>query len=89
MTTKIPLRVGIVGPSLDIMGGQAIQRRRLFTMLNAHSRLKVVVLPINPRLPGPLARLQRVKYVRTAATSIAYRLSLLWNTPRVDIVHAF
>jgi glycosyltransferase involved in cell wall biosynthesis len=44
---------------------------------------------VNPRLPGPLRVFQRIKYVRTITTSIAYGLSLLKEIRKHDVVHAF
>ena len=51
--------------------------------------LDVGFLPINPRLPGFLRQLQRVKYVRTVVTSIAYVASLLQRVRRYDVIHIF
>jgi glycosyltransferase involved in cell wall biosynthesis len=84
-----PIRVCIVGPSTDLVGGQAVQAYRLRTRLATNAQLEVSFLPINPRVVWPLRILQRVKYVRTVITSIAYGLSLLWQVPRVDVVHVF
>ena len=84
-----PLRVLLVGPSLDILGGQAVQAARLHERLREIPGLAVDFLPVNPRLPGPLRRLQQVRYVRTVATSAAYLASLLRRVPRYDVVHAF
>lgn len=87
--TKRQIRVCIAGPSLDIVGGQAVQAHRLLAWLARRPELELSFLPVNPRLPGFLRLLQRVKYVRTIATSIGYGLSLLWRVPHVDVVHAF
>ena len=84
-----PVRVLLVGPSLDILGGQAVQAARLLEQFRRVPALEVDFLPVNPRLPGPLRLLQRVKYVRTVATSVAYVASLLRRVPRFDVVHAF
>jgi L-malate glycosyltransferase len=84
-----PLRICLVGPSLDILGGQAIQLDRLRRRLDEIEELEVSFLAVNPRLPGPLRALQRVKYVRTVVTSIAYVWSLLRRLRQVDVVHAF
>jgi glycosyltransferase involved in cell wall biosynthesis len=86
--TKIT-RVLIVGPSHDILGGQAVQAARLLNRLKDEPSLEVGFLPINPRLPGPLRNLQRLKYVRTIVTSIAYVLSLLTRVHRYDVLHVF
>jgi glycosyltransferase involved in cell wall biosynthesis len=84
-----PIRVCIVGPSLDIIGGQSIQLERLRVRLVRNPGLEVSFLPVNPRLIGPFRFLQRIKYVRTLVTSFAYVMSLLIRIPRVDVVHAF
>ncbi|HJU74635.1 MAG TPA: glycosyltransferase family 4 protein [Gemmatimonadaceae bacterium] len=87
--TGAPIRVCLVGPSLDILGGQAVQLQRLLGRLREIPELEVSFLPVNPRLPGPLRALQRVKYVRTVATSMAYGWSLLRSLGRYDVVHCF
>jgi len=83
------LRVAIVGPSLDIVGGQSIVLDRLLSRFGAGAGVQVTFIPVNPRLPGGLRFLQRIKYVRTLATSVAYVASLLVRVRKVDVVHAF
>lgn len=84
-----PVRVCIVGPSLDILGGQAVAAERLRRRLGALDGLTVDFLAVNPRLPGPFRLLQRLKYVRTVVTSVAYVASLLLRTRRYDVLHVF
>lgn len=83
------LRVCIVAPSLDILGGQAVVAQRLMECLKTDSSIELSFLPHNPRLPGPLRYLQRVKYLRTIATSIAYVGSLVRRLRDQDVVHVF
>jgi L-malate glycosyltransferase len=83
------IRVGLVAPSLDILGGQAVQAQLLLQHLNQAGGLAVELVPINPRLPGPLRLLQRIRYVRTVVTSARYLLSLVWQLRRYDVVHIF
>lgn len=83
------IRVCIVAPSVDAVGGQAVQAQRLRTRLASKPELEVNFVPINPRLVQPLHVLQRVKYIRTFVTSIAYAISLLRSVPRMELVHAF
>ena len=83
------IRVCIVVASIDILGGQAIQALRLVEGLSKEAGIEAEILPINPRLPRPLRWLQRIKYVRTLVTSIAYVASLLVRLPRFDVVHVF
>jgi glycosyltransferase involved in cell wall biosynthesis len=84
-----PLRVLIVAPSIDILGGQAVQAARLLEGLRREPSLEVGFLPINPRLPGPFRQLQRIKYVRTVVTSLHYAASLLKGVRKYDLVHVF
>lgn len=84
-----PLRVCLVGPSLDIVGGQSVVLDRLLSRFGEGGELDVSFIPVNPRLPGPLAALQRIKYVRTVVTSVAYLAALLRRLPGTDVVHAF
>lgn len=87
--SPIMLRVLLVGPSLDILGGQAVQLARLLERLRDTPGLEVDFLPVNPRLPGPLRPLQRVKYLRTIVTSVAYVAALLRRARHYDVIHAF
>jgi len=66
-----------------------VAARRLLDRLEAEPSLAMGFLPINPVLPGPLRYLQRIKYVRTVVTSIAYVASLLFRVPRYDVLHVF
>lgn len=83
------LRVLIVAASLDILGGQAVQAERLVRHLQQEPSVEVSFLPINPRLPGKLRKLQSIKYVRTLTTSILYCLKLLREVRKYDVIHIF
>ena len=83
------LRVLIVAPSLDILGGQAVQAAQLFARLRDETSLEVSFLPVNPRLPGPLRKLQKIKYVRTVVTSLLYWGLLLARVHKYDVIHIF
>src|ERR1043166_9995558 len=83
------LRVLIAAPSLDIVGGQSRQAVRLREGLSREPDLEIGFVPHNPRLPGVLRSLQRIKYVRTALTTLYYVLLLLWRVRQYDIIHIF
>jgi len=83
------VRVLIVAASMDILGGQAVQAERLIRHLQNEPSLQVAFLPINPRLPGILRKLQSIKYVRTVTTSILYILTLLREVRKYDVIHIF
>src|SRR5215208_4294894 len=83
------LRVLLVAPSLDILGGQSRQAVRLLEGLRNEPQLEVGFLPHNPPLPGILRSLQRMKYVRTIVTTLYYVALLLWRVRKYDIIHIF
>src|SRR5688572_20881586 len=87
--TQNRLRVLIVAPSLDILGGQSRQAVRLMEGLKREPDLQISFLPHNPRLPGILRSLQSIKYVRTAVTTLYYIALLLWRVRKYDIIHIF
>jgi glycosyltransferase involved in cell wall biosynthesis len=84
-----PLRILVVAPSFDILGGQAVQAARLIARLRELPSLDVGFLPINPRLPGALGKLQAIKYLRTVVTSVLYIVNLLRKVPKFDVIHVF
>jgi len=84
-----PVKILIVAASMDIVGGQAVQAVRLIEHLKQEPSVAVDFLPVNPRLPGVLRRLQSIKYVRTITTSILYWLKLITTIPFFDVVHVF
>lgn len=83
------LRVLIAAPSLEINGGQARQAARLIEKLNREPEIEVAFIPHNPRLPGFARRMQKIKYVRTVATTLCYIAMLIARVWRYDIVHVF
>ena len=83
------IRILIVAPSIDILGGQAVQAARLTEKLRQEPGLKVGFVPVNPRLPSILRKIQTIKYVRTVVTSAVYLATLLARVWRYDVVHVF
>lgn len=86
---QIHPRVLLIAPSLDILGGQAVQASRLLARMRSEPDLKISFLAINPRLPGVLRILQKVKYVRTLVTTIVYCCTLLASIRKHDVIHIF
>lgn len=83
------LRVLIVAPSPDIVGGQSTQAQRLLGWFRQEQNLEVGFVPINPRLPGVLRRLQAIKFIRTFVTTLTCVLLLFREIPRHDVIHIF
>ncbi len=84
-----PLRVVIVAPSLEILGGQSVQAARLLALLGREPSLDVSFLPHNPRMPGALKKLQSIKYLRTVVTTLLYIATLLVRLRKYDVIHIF
>lgn len=83
-----PVRVLLIAPSKDILGGQSVQASRILGNLEREPLVEATFLPMNPRL-GPFQFLKKIKFVRTAVTSLTFLARLLWQAPRHDIVHVF
>jgi L-malate glycosyltransferase len=83
------LAVAIVAPSLDILGGQAIQADRLLRAWEGDPQVRAWLVPVNPRPPGPLRRLASVKYLRTILTQLIYWPLLIRELRHADVVHIF
>ena len=82
-----PPRIAIVGPSLDILGGQGVQAFALADALQRDGQPAAFV-PINPRFPRRLAWVRRIPYLRTLLNQAMYLPSLL-RLLRADVVHVF
>ena len=87
--TRLPMKILLVAPSFDILGGQSIQASRIRKEMESVADVDMRFLPINPRLPGPLQWLKKIRYVRTAANFIHYFLLLLGGAARADLLHIF
>jgi glycosyltransferase involved in cell wall biosynthesis len=83
------IRVLLIAPSFDIVGGQAVQASRLLAELQKSADIEIGFLPVNPRGPGFIGALQKVKYVRTLVTSALYGIQLLSRICKYDILHIF
>jgi len=80
-----PIRVLLIAPSLDIIGGQSIQANQLLRCLANESSVRVQFLRVNPRLPFALS----MKYVRTLITLLLYLARLVMDVCSASIVHIF
>ena len=81
--------VAIVAPSLAILGGQAVQARRLLDAWDNDPEVKAFLVPVNPPPPAWLRPLAGVKYVRTLITQLIYLPLLARELRRADVVHVF
>lgn len=81
------LRIGLVAPSLDILGGQGVQARGLADALSRDG-IQVRFVAINPRFPLGLRWVRRIPVLRTVLNQILYLPTLL-VLRQVDVVHVF
>lgn len=89
MTHSHKLRVCILAPSAEYLGGQARQAIRLIEGFRIETTLAVSFIPHNPKFCSGLQWLQKIKYVRTVVTSLWYWTVLLFKIPSCDVVHVF
>jgi len=82
------IRVLLIAPSLEILGGQAVQATRLIRGLSQPG-ITIDFQPINPPFPGPLKWVKKVRFLRTALTFVLYIAQILMRTRRYDILHVF
>jgi len=83
------LRVAIVAPSLDILGGEAVQADRLLRAWRGDPEFDARLVPINPTAGRLLGRLGHVRYVRALASELAYLPLLVRELSHADVVHVF
>ncbi|MFL6462785.1 MAG: glycosyltransferase family 4 protein [Bryobacteraceae bacterium] len=85
---RFTIHVLMVGPSMDIVGGQAVQASRLLSALGHLTQVKVTFFPIAPR-PKILAWAGRIPFLRTLVSFALYNARLAFETPKHDILHVF
>ena len=83
------LRVAIVAPTLDILGGHSVQAQRLLTAWRGDPDVEAWLVAINPPPPPALRAALRVKYLRTVVTEGTYLPLLVRELARADVVHVF
>ncbi len=81
------MRIAVVAPTLEILGGQAVQARALMDGLQSEGH-EVLFVPINPGFPPAFRWLRRARYVRTVINEAHYLPSLL-RLRQADLVHVF
>jgi glycosyltransferase involved in cell wall biosynthesis len=79
--------IALIAPSMEILGGHAIQAQALAQGLQTDG-YGILFVPINPVLSPQLRWLRRYPYVRTMVNEARYLPTLL-RLRRVDLVHVF
>jgi L-malate glycosyltransferase len=83
------LNVALVAPTLEILGGQAVQADRLLRQWNGDAEVEAWLVPVNPPFPPPLRGARSVKYLRTVVNELIYIPTLVAQLRRADVVHVF
>lgn len=83
------LRVLLIAPSMEIVGGQSAQAAFLLGLLTGQPGLELGFQPINPPLPRSLRFIHSIKYLRTIVNAILYYIALVWRIPRFQLLHVF
>lgn len=81
------MRIAVVAPSLEILGGQAVQALALVAGLRREGH-DVAFVPINAPPPAALRWIRRVPYARTLVNEALYVPSLR-RLRGADVVHIF
>lgn len=84
-----PVRVLLIAPGNEILGGQTIQAIRLLEILGSVPGLEMRFQPINPLFPAPLRWVKRIPVVRTMLTMVLYLGSMVRAAAWPDILHIF
>ncbi len=79
--------IALIAPSMEILGGQAVQAQALLHGLRAEG-YEVQFIPTNPIFPSGLRWLRRYRYVRTVVNE-ALHLPALLRLRQADVVHVF
>jgi glycosyltransferase involved in cell wall biosynthesis len=88
-SSKNPIRVLLIAPSLSITGGQSVQADKLLATLRELPNLEMRFYPIDPRPPRWLEWARRIPGVRTLLMFAVYNVGLLRRVPGCDILHVF
>src|ERR1017187_3192372 len=88
-----PIRILLIAPSLNILGGQSVQATRLLAALRVchpgEPSIQVDFQPIDPDWPRLLRPLRPIRYVRTLIALLVYCSQIAVRIPRYRIVHVF
>lgn len=79
--------IAMVAPTLNILGGQAVQAKLLAEQLRGQG-YDVQFVPIDPPFPHGIRWLKRARFVRTVANELLYVPSLT-KLRHADIVHVY
>ncbi|NNE97651.1 MAG: glycosyltransferase family 4 protein [Pyrinomonadaceae bacterium] len=82
------IKVAVVAPSMEVLGGQSIQANRLIDAFAKDEEIELTLIPNNPRLKY-FSFIQNIRILRTLATSIKFWWLLATRLAAYDLVHVF
>ena len=80
------IRVLLIAPSMNIVGGQSVQADRLVLGFTDHREVDLRLCRIDPKLPSFIRELP---YLRTAVNAVFYYAGLVKGVIWCDVVHSF
>ncbi|MEO8099693.1 MAG: glycosyltransferase family 4 protein [Acidobacteriota bacterium] len=84
-----PIRVLLLAPSHEIVGGQTVQATALLKLLHGQPGIEMRFQASNPLFPAPLRWVKQIPFARTALSMILFLPIMLWRSWQVDILHIF
>lgn len=82
-----PIRLLVVAPSHEYLGGQSIHAEKLVKELRKEPDFRVGFASVSPRALGLGTRVHRMKYARPLLRMPLYLANLLLKVPRYDVIH--
>src|SRR5664279_3791693 len=83
------IRVLLVAPPLQVVGGQSIQASRLVSCLSEYPQLEVTYQPTTTTRRWFQNTFGRIRFIRTFLNALIYVPSLMVRIPRNDVIHVF
>jgi glycosyltransferase involved in cell wall biosynthesis len=84
-----PIRVVLFAPAHEILGGQAVQARRLVAEISRVPDVDLRFQAINPLFPSYLRRVKNIPVLRTALTMVMYLPRVVMHSIWADVFHIF
>lgn len=82
-----PIRLLVVAPSHEYLGGQSIHAEKLVRELRKEPDFRVGFASISPRAMGLGERVRRMRFARPLLRMPLYLANLLSKIPRHDVIH--
>jgi glycosyltransferase involved in cell wall biosynthesis len=83
------LKVAIIGPSGNYIGGQSVQVELLLRHWRDDADVEATFIPVDPPFPSLLRWVNRVPFLRTLVRQPLYLLELWRGLGQTDIAHIF